>query len=113
MSRPVLSTHALDVSTGKPVYGLFVELYKKKDDSWIMWHNTVTSSDGRVQFPFTKDSMSAGVYKLKFKVEDYYKQWNKETLYPFVEIVFTTKEDEHYHIPLLLSPFGYSTYRGS
>ncbi|CAH0715135.1 unnamed protein product, partial [Brenthis ino] len=113
MSRPVLSTHVLDTSTGKPGVGIFVELYKKRGDSWTQWHNTVTSSDGRIQFPFSKESMSEGTYKLKFNIEDYYKRNDQETLYPYVEIVFNTKEDQHYHIPLLLSPYGYSTYRGS
>ncbi|XP_045455040.1 probable 5-hydroxyisourate hydrolase R09H10.3 [Melitaea cinxia] len=113
MSRPVLSSHVLDISTGRPAAGVFVELYKKKDNDWTLWHNTVTSSDGRIQFPFSKDSMGAGTYKLKFNVEDHYSRSNIETLYPYVEIVFKTKDDEHYHIPLLLSPYGYSTYRGS
>ncbi|XP_034825819.1 5-hydroxyisourate hydrolase [Maniola hyperantus] len=113
MSRPVLSTHVLDVSTGKPVPGMFVELYKKRDELWTQWHNTVTNSDGRIQFPFLPESMGAGTYKLKFNVEEYYSRNSKETLYPFVEISFKTKEGDHYHIPLLLSPYGYSTYRGS
>lgn len=86
MSRAVLSTHVLDTSTGRPAFGVFVELFKKKEDAWILWHNTATSSDGRVQFPFGKDSMLAGTYKLKFNIEDYYKQLEKETLYPFVEV---------------------------
>ncbi|XP_061705056.1 uncharacterized protein LOC133516242 [Cydia pomonella] len=100
-------------STGRPAVQLFTELFKQKGDSWVSWHNTVTTGDGRIQFPFTKDSMSAGTYKLKFNVGDYYTKNGKETLYPYVEIVFEVKENEHYHIPLLLSPYGYSTYRGS
>ncbi|XP_073961069.1 uncharacterized protein isoform X2 [Choristoneura fumiferana] len=98
---------------GRPAAQLFTDLFKSKDASWVQWHSTTTSSDGRIQFPFTKDSMSAGTYKLKFNVGDYYTRNEKETIYPYVEIVFTVKEDEHYHIPLLLSPYGYSTYRGS
>ncbi|KOB71017.1 5-hydroxyisourate hydrolase [Operophtera brumata] len=113
MSRPVLSSHVLDTSTGQPAPGLLVELYKKRDNSWTLWHSTTTNGDGRILFPFSKDSMAAGTYRLVFKVEDYYRTLNKETLYPYVEIVFSTKEDQHYHIPLLLSPYGYSTYRGS
>ncbi|XP_048003788.1 5-hydroxyisourate hydrolase [Leguminivora glycinivorella] len=113
MSRPVLSSHVLDTSTGRPAVQLYTELFKQKGDSWVSWHSTVTTGDGRIQFPFTKDSMSAGTYKLKFNVGDYYTRNQKETLYPYVEIVFEVKENEHYHIPLLLSPYGYSTYRGS
>ncbi|PZC73341.1 hypothetical protein B5X24_HaOG209660 [Helicoverpa armigera] len=113
MSRPVLSSHVLDTSTGRPAAGLFVELYKNKDSSWTLWHSSMTTSDGRIQFPFSNDSMAAGTYKLMFKVGDYYKMHDKETIYPFVEITFNTKDGEHYHIPLLLSPYGYTTYRGS
>lgn len=86
MSRPVLSTHVLDTSTGRPAAALFVELYKKKENSWALWHSTTTTSDGRIQFPFTNDSMSGGTYKLMFKVGDYYKMLDKETIYPFVEV---------------------------
>ncbi|KAL0860276.1 hypothetical protein ABMA27_009694 [Loxostege sticticalis] len=113
MSRPILSTHVLDTSTGRPAAGLFVELYKKKEELWSLWHSTMTNSDGRIQFPFSNESMSEGTYKLMFKVGDYYKGNDKETFYPYVEIVFKTKVGEHYHVPLLLSPYGYSTYRGS
>ncbi|KAL4709614.1 hypothetical protein ACJJTC_007345 [Scirpophaga incertulas] len=113
MSRPILSSHVLDTSTGRPAAGLSVELYKKKDENWVIWHSTMTNSDGRIMFPFSKDSMAEGTYKLHFKVDDYFKSMDKETFYPFVEIFFKTKEGEHYHVPLLLSPYGYSTYRGS
>ncbi|KAJ2944891.1 hypothetical protein O0L34_g1782 [Tuta absoluta] len=116
MSRPILTSHVLDTSAGTPGAGMFVELFKKqesKQDSWTQWHSTTTNGDGRIQFPFSKESMAPGIYKLKFNVLDYYKSRGKETLYQYVEIVFETKEDGHYHIPLILSPYGYSTYRGS
>lgn len=88
MSRPILSSHVLDTSTGSPAVGLYVELYKKKDNNWVLWHNTTTNRDGRIQFPFTKDSMSEGCYKLVFKIEHYYKESGKDTLYPYVEVSF-------------------------
>ncbi|RVE42046.1 hypothetical protein evm_013304 [Chilo suppressalis] len=113
MSNIVLSSHVLDTASGKPAVGLFVELYKRKDNNWLLWHNTMTNSDGRIRFPFTEDSMGAGIYKLHFNVGDYFQGMDKETFYPYVEIVFKIKQGEHYHVPLLLSPFGYSTYRGS
>lgn len=84
MSRAVLSSHILDTSTGKPASGVRVELYKK-ESSWTLWHNTATNADGRILFPFSKDSMAAGTYKLVFKVEDYYRTLNTDTLYPYVE----------------------------
>jgi 5-hydroxyisourate hydrolase len=86
MSRPILSSHVLDTSNGRPAAGLFVELYKKKDDKWVLWHNTMTNSDGRMLFPFTSDSMEEGTYKLYFKVGDYFKCMDKETFYPYVEV---------------------------
>lgn len=86
MSQSVLSTHVLDISTGTPVSGMFVELYKQKNGTWVLWHNTATNSDGRIQFPFSNESMSEGIYKLMFKTEEHYKNLNKETLYPFVEV---------------------------
>lgn len=86
MPRPVLSTHVLDTSTGQPASGLYVELFKNKGNSWTLWHSTMTTSDGRIQFPFSNDSMAEGTYKLLFKVGDYYKMIDKETLYPIVEV---------------------------
>ncbi|XP_052741996.1 5-hydroxyisourate hydrolase isoform X2 [Bicyclus anynana] len=96
MSRPVLSTHVLDTSTGRPVAGIYVELYKKRDAFWTQWHNTMTSSDGRIQFPFLEESMGAGTYKLKFNVEDYYTRDHKETLYPFVEDHSSAQAQKHH-----------------
>lgn len=86
MSRPVLSSHVLDTSSGTPAAGLFVELYKQKDSKWTLWHSTMTNADGRIQFPFSNDSMPGGTYKLLFKVGDYYKMNDKETIYPYVEV---------------------------
>ncbi|XP_031767139.2 uncharacterized protein LOC113509360 [Galleria mellonella] len=109
----IMKTGPNVIFDGRPAARLFVDLFKKKDNSWAAWNSTMTNADGRIQFPFTKESMPEGTYKLHFKVGDYYKTTGQETLYPFVEIPFETKEDEHYHIALLLSPYGYTTYRGS
>lgn len=88
MSRQVLSSHILDTSTGRPAAGVFVELYKKRENSWTLWHNTTTNGDGRISFPFTKESMAAGIYKLVFNVEEYYKRTETETIYPHIEVSF-------------------------
>lgn len=85
-TKTKLSTHVLDTSIGRPAAGLFVELYKQKSSEWILWHNTVTSTDGRIQFPFTEDSLQAATYKLKFNIEQHYKKCNVDTLYPYIEV---------------------------
>lgn len=91
MSRPILSTHVLDTAAGTPVAGLIVELYKQKETNWLSWHSGATNGDGRLQFPFTSDSMAAGTYKLRFNVEDYFGKTGKETLYPYVEVCGSIK----------------------
>mmetsp|Transcript_34729 Transcript_34729/g.48479 ORF Transcript_34729/g.48479 Transcript_34729/m.48479 type:complete len:89 (-) Transcript_34729:260-526(-) len=86
-------------------------LYQKQEDgSYAKLSSHVTNSDGRV-----KDfkPIGAGIYMITFDTDGYYKAQNTECFYPECSIVFRTKLGEHYHVPLLLSPFGYTTYRGS
>mmetsp|Transcript_17772 Transcript_17772/g.35854 ORF Transcript_17772/g.35854 Transcript_17772/m.35854 type:complete len:89 (-) Transcript_17772:595-861(-) len=86
---------------------LFVQ---NEDGSYKALSAHKTNSDGRVKdFP----TLVAGVYKLVFDTDGYYKALNTECFYPECSIVFRTKLGEHYHVPLLVSPFGYTTYRGS
>ena len=109
-----ITTHILDTSKGKPVNGVKVYLYKAEKDDWTQIAWGTTNEDGRVRelLP-TDDPLPRGNYKLKFEIKDYFdKEWIP-TFYPFVEIVFEIQSADHYHIPLLLNPFGYSTYRGS
>ncbi len=74
----------------------------------------VTNADGRISDLLKTGVMPApGAYKLYFEVQPYFKRQGIQAFYPFVEIVFTITAAEHYHVPLLLNPFGYSTYRGS
>lgn len=113
MSKPKLSTHVLDTCTGEPAAALVAELYKQRNDQWIQWHSGVTTGDGRIQFPFSEESLPAAVYKLKFNVEDYFKRHGADTFYPYIEVVFKVESGRHYHVPLLLSQYGYSTYKGS
>lgn len=87
MSRPVLSTHVLDTAVGSPAVGVYVELFKQQNpESWTQWHITTTSSDGRAVFPFSKEYMAPGTYKLKFNVGTYYKTLGKKTIYDYVEV---------------------------
>lgn len=105
-----ISTHILDTSLGKPAEGIRVTLHR--DTSLI--GSSVTDADGRARdFLERGSSLSAGDYILKFSVADYFGATKRKSFYNEVVIHFAIEEDQHYHVPLLLSPFGYSTYRGS
>ncbi|XP_034255258.1 uncharacterized protein LOC117653581 isoform X1 [Thrips palmi] len=109
-----LSTHVLDTSKGQPVAQLPVSLYRLIDSRWTLINESVTNQDGRCSSLIQKQEFVAGRYKLHFDTDRYFELERKETLYPFVEIAFDVHAPlDHYHIPLLLSAFGYSTYRGS
>lgn len=109
-----LSTHILDTTKGLPSSDVTVKLYKLVGNVWIASSfNGKTNKDGRIQeFPMVDDSTN-GVYKLRFETLPYFQKLGVDTLYPFIEIPFEITSESHYHIPLLLNPFGYSTYRGS
>lgn len=101
-----LSTHVLDTETGEPASGMRVHLSRAGDDGWERLGEFVTDDDGRVS---GLGDLSGGRHRLGFETGEY---GNK--FYPFVAVVFEVDLDRsHYHIPLLLSPYGYSTYRGS
>ena len=111
-----ITTHILDVSRGKPAAGVHVALARRDDEKQFadLAHG-VTDTDGRLR-DLLKDAeaLRPGVYRLTFDTGAYYAQSGVEGFYPEVAIVFEIREAaEHYHVPLLLSPFGYSTYRGS
>lgn len=105
-----ISTHVLDTSLGKPAEGIRVTLHR--DSSLI--GSSVTDADGRARdFLAHGSSLSAGDYILTFSVAAYFGGTKRKSFYNEVVIHFAIEENEHYHVPLLLSPFGYSTYRGS
>ncbi|MEP7374475.1 MAG: hydroxyisourate hydrolase [Chitinophagaceae bacterium] len=109
-----LTTHILDTTKGKPAAGVSIILYQYKKEEWIKITNGVTNDDGRIPDLLKKDVlMELGTYKLRFETQSYFARQSVQTFYPFVEIVFDVITVEHYHVPLLLNPFGYSTYRGS
>jgi 5-hydroxyisourate hydrolase len=111
-----ISTHILDLVRGKPAAAVPVRL-EKQDDSgtWQMITSSNTDQDGRCSQLLPQDrAFSAGVYRLTFETEDYFAQQKIATLYPVVEVTFRAQGGEsHFHIALLLSPNGYTTYRGS
>ena len=110
-----ITTHILDTSLGKPAEGITIELFSFADDQWNLIGNGITDNDGRVINLLGQDIiLAANTYKLKFRTEPYFKSQKRECFYPYVEIIFTVIDDStHYHVPLLLNPYGYSTYRGS
>ena len=110
-----LSTHILDTSVGLPAPGVRVVCERKKQDDWHSISEGVTDDDGRVKNLSGDDGLMIGeVYRLRFEIADYFKAQQTACFYPLVEVQFCVDGDRsHYHVPLLLNPYGYSTYRGS
>lgn len=109
-----LTTHILDTAAGKPAEGIRVLLSQQQGKEWNSITAGETNADGRVHGLLDKEMVLApGVYKLRFETRPYFEKRGIESFFPYVEISFTVTGNEHYHVPLLLSPFGYSTYRGS
>ena len=110
-----ITSHILDTSLGRPAKGVEISLLQQQGETWHVLGSASTNEDGRVAgFTGSGDVMAAGVYKLRFNLGDYYQKLSVESFYPYAEVVFKIAGDgQHYHVPLLLNPFGYSTYRGS
>ncbi len=109
-----ITTHVLDTSKGFPGRYIQVQLKEFKNNQWLTKSMGVTNADGRVP-----DLLPPGVflekgnYQMVFNTEDYFKLYGFKGFYPRVCIDFTVFDKSHYHVPLLINPFGYSTYRGS
>lgn len=113
MKSPI-TTHILDTAKGCPAESIKVTLEKlNESEQWESLGTGTSDADGRVNDLLdTLDQFHLGTYRLNFAVGPYFK--NIESIYTDIPITFTVKDiNQHYHIPLLLSPFGYSTYRGS
>jgi 5-hydroxyisourate hydrolase / 2-oxo-4-hydroxy-4-carboxy-5-ureidoimidazoline decarboxylase len=109
-----VTTHVLDVSAGKPGRDISVRLMNKVDKGWQTLAQGITNADGRISDLLPQGKiLSPGIYKIVFETGNYFSDHKLKTFYPSVEILFSVFDDAHYHVPLLLSPFGYSTYRGS
>ncbi len=109
-----LTTHILDTTKGKPAKGITIILFRGENDSWTELARGITNADGRIQDLLAADEkLEHCIHKMRFETKDYFDGMQVTTFYPYVEIIFDVTADEHYHVPLLLNPFGYSTYRGS
>ncbi|MBB5345424.1 hydroxyisourate hydrolase [Tunturibacter empetritectus] len=110
-----ISTHILDTALGRPATGVPITLARLTDGQWSLLSEANTDADGRCKhlLPLT-EALQPGTYRVHFETIAYYNQHQLIGLYPYIEIVFTVTEGEqHYHIPLLLTANGYTTYRGS
>jgi 5-hydroxyisourate hydrolase len=110
-----ITTHVLDVTLGRPAANVPVKLEAQSAaGQWTESAQGATDADGRLREWAAAKTLPAGIYRLTFDTRAYFASRNIAGLYPQVVIVFEVRDaQEHYHIPLLLSPFGYSTYRGS
>ena len=114
--RVSISTHVLDTALGLPAAGVAVTLERvEARDRAVFIAQGVTDADGRVPALVpVESSVGAGAYRLSFDVTPYFAVTQRTSFYSEISVTFTVGDDaRHYHVPLLLSPFGYSTYRGS
>jgi 5-hydroxyisourate hydrolase len=109
-----ITTHVLDTSLGRPAAGVPVTLERQVGAGWKEISRGATDADGRLRHLLEPGTLAETVYRLTFETGAYFQSRKIRGLYPQITIAFqVTDKDEHYHIPLLLSPYGYSTYRGS
>lgn len=113
-----ISTHILDTNLGRPAANVSIRLSEFRDNAaGGVWHeigSAFTDADGRCKTLLGERSLVATDYKLHFSVGTYFRDLRIPSLYPYVEIVFTVADpSQHFHIPLLLTANGYTTYRGS
>ncbi len=110
-----ITTHVLDTSLGQPGVNVRVELSSKDNGSWRPLASGNTDGDGRVSDLLPPGRpVEPGIYRLRFYLEAYFSAQGRESFYPWADVIFQPRAaGEHYHVPLLLSPFGFSTYRGS
>lgn len=111
-----VTTHVLDTSRGRPAEGIAVVLEQFQGGlSWVELGRGVTNADGRVTTLLSDGAaLAAGIYRLSFATGDYFKALDVRGFFPEVPVIFQIDDPAgRYHVPLLLSPFGYTTYRGS
>lgn len=110
-----ITTHVLDTSKGRPAAGVPVELETRDGGTWRHIGRGVTDADGRLRTLMPSEApLVSGVYRLVFDTAHYFHAANETAFYPRVVVEFNIVDgQQHYHVPLLLNPFGYTTYRGT
>lgn len=109
-----VTTHVLDTARGRPATGVAVTLEMRRGDAWELLASGVTDGDGRWRDLTADHPLSPAVYRLIFDTGAYFAAHEVEGFFTEATVTFRVADPkEHYHVPLLLSPFGYSTYRGS
>ncbi len=111
----MISTHVLDIARGAPASGVAVDLERRDGDEWTMIGGGVTDEKGRITALVPEGGGRAGTYRLTFALGDYHRDHGiAAPFFPEAQVVFDVRsEAEHFHVPLVISPFGYSTYRGA
>jgi 5-hydroxyisourate hydrolase len=114
MSSPI-TTHVLDISIGRPAQGVAITLLLQTTGTeWKEIARGATGVDGRLATLLKPGKMTVGNYRLRFETGAYFAARHSAAFYPFIEITFAAIDaGQHYHVPLLVSPYGYTTYRGS
>lgn len=115
MSRSPITTHVLDTARGRPAAGVLVTLEQRTADGFFKEVGVgATNSDGRIADLLEPGTLVPGVYRITFETASYFAAIGTTGFYPEVVVTFEIRDvDEHYHVPLLISPYGFSTYRGS
>lgn len=109
-----ISTHVLDTARGCPAAGIPVTLERWEDGAWVLLDQGPTDADGRRKGLLGDTEARAGLHRISFEIGVYHDALGVDGFYPRAAIEFrVTSPEQHHHVPLLLSPFGYSTYRGS
>ncbi len=109
-----ITTHVLDTARGQPAAGVPLVLEREESGAFVELARGVTNDDGRVSGLLASGSLVPGRYRMTFDTHTYFAASGTDAFYPWVRVVFDISDlGAHYHVPLLLSPFGYSTYRGS
>ena len=113
-SRGPITTHVLDTSRGSPAIGIAIRLEFDAGQGFAQIGSGVTDDDGRVTDLLQPGTAPTGHYRIHFSTQDYFEALKHPSFFPTISIDFRiTDPEQHHHIPLLLSPFGYTTYRGS
>lgn len=110
-----ISSHILDTALGKPAAGVVVTLQQQHHDEWLMLGSANTDEDGRISdFTGVDEPLPGGTYRLTFYIGEYHERLGTRGFYPQADVTFEIEGGgQHYHVPLLVNPYGYSTYRGS